>query len=1004
MLYQDKPPVNEVYKAMILESESDLEHYGTPRRSGRYPWGSGENPYQHTNDFLGRVQEMRDKNFTYTDPDTGKTYSGDTAIAKSMGLSTGQFRTQLGLANAERRQLMVETAKGLKEKGYSATEGARIMGLPGESSFRSLLKQDSEIRMKEARKTADILKKAVDEKGFIDVGKGVEKELGVSKEKMNQALEILRLEGYPTYGGRMPQVTNSKQKTTIQVLCPPGTEHKEIFEDYGNIHSVNEYVSRDDGQTFHKKFTYPSSMDSKRLQIRYAEDGGINRDGLIELRRGVPDLDLGNDRYAQVRILVDGNRYLKGMAVYSDDLPDGIDVRFNTNKTKDISKMDVLKKISSDPDNPFGSTIKDSELGGQYWYKDPKTGKDKLGLINKRANEGDWSDWSNKLPSQFLSKQSEQLAKRQLNLALKDKNDEYNDILVLNNPTVKKKFLEDFADGCDSAAVHLYAAALPRQQYHVILPFESIKDNEVFAPNYKDGEKVALIRYPHGGTFEIPILTVNNKLKEPLKTLGNDVGDAIGINKHVADRLSGADFDGDTVMVIPTNSKVRINSTKALSKLEGFDPKITYGTRAEKNPNYTGKKGEEEFFYYNSDGIRVKPMKNTQNEMGRISNLITDMNLRGANEDELARAVKHSMVVIDAEKHHLDYRKSYIDNDIDTLKKTYQEGGASTLISKAKNEKEVPKRQGNPRINIKGSKDYNPDIPEGALIYKTADDLYKPIKTKNNKTGIITLKTTDGKRVKYDPNDEKQREEFAPVKRKNPETGETFYTNRKGNLTYALEMRTEPTTQMADTYDARTLISKMNTPMERLYADYANSLKAMANRARKEMVTTAKIPYSKKANEIYSNEVSSLKKKLTDAELNKPRERQAQAIANSRVSSKIKSNPDITKEEEKKLRQQELTRAREQVGAKRNNIKITDREWEAIQAGAIGETVLKNIMDNSDLDVLRERATPRNTKTLTPAQISRINSMQKNGLTIQQIANALGVSTSTISRQLRGRK
>lgn len=67
----------------------------------------------------------------------------------------------------------------------------------------------------------------------------------------------------------------------------------------------------------------------------------------------------------------------------------------------------------------------------------------------------------------------------------------------------------------------------------------------MYAPNYKDGETVALIRYPHGGTFEIPILTVNNKQAEGKRVLGNTPADAIGINSKVAGRLSGADFDGD---------------------------------------------------------------------------------------------------------------------------------------------------------------------------------------------------------------------------------------------------------------------------------------------------------------------------------------------------------------------------------------------------------------------------------------------------------------------------
>ena len=90
-----------------------LMHYGMPRRSGRYPWGSGDNPYQHSGDFLSRVEELKKSNFTFTDKD-GKTYTGEVAIAKSMGLSTTQFRTQMSLAKDERRSADVATAKGLK--------------------------------------------------------------------------------------------------------------------------------------------------------------------------------------------------------------------------------------------------------------------------------------------------------------------------------------------------------------------------------------------------------------------------------------------------------------------------------------------------------------------------------------------------------------------------------------------------------------------------------------------------------------------------------------------------------------------------------------------------------------------------------------------------------------------------------------------------------------------------------------------------------------------------
>ena len=901
--------------------EEMLMHYGMPRRSGRYPWGSGDNPYQHSGDFLSRVEEMKNNNFTFTDKD-GKTYTGEVAIAKSMGLSTTQFRTQLSLAKDERRSQDVATAKALREKGYSLNEIADKMGFANDSSVRSLLNESSEARMNQAKTTADFLKQQVAEKGMIDVGTGVERELGISKEKMNQALYILEMEGYPIYGGGVPQVTNPGKQTNIKVLCPPGTEHKEIYN-FENVHSVRDYVSHDGGETF-DKFVYPKSMDSKRLQICYAEDGGIHKDGVIEIRRGVDDLSLGNSHYAQVRILVDDNRYLKGMAVYSDDLPPGVDVRFNTNKKRGTPPEDVMKKIKDDPDNPFGSLIK---AGGQSYYTDAN-GERQLSLINKRAEEGDWGEWADKLPSQFLSKQSLSLVNKQLNLAASDKMAEFDEICALTNPTVKKSLLKSFADDCDSAAVHLQAAALPRQKYQVILPITSMKDNEVYAPNYKNGETVALVRYPHGGTFEIPILTVNNKQAEARRVLGNTPKDAIGINSKVAERLSGADFEGDTVMVIPCNSsksKVKITSTPPLKGLEGFDPKLEYGGKPEGS---------------------FKLMRNTQKEMGVVSNLITDMTLKGATQDELARAVRHSMVVIDAEKHKLDYKQSEIDNGIASLKKKYQgtvdedgryHEGASTLISRAKSEVSVVKRQGSPRI----------DEETGEQIWKNVDD---------------------------------------PI-----------YTDRRTGKT---KVRTQPSTKMAETKDAFTLVSEADTPVERAYATYANKMKALGNQARLEILATGKVPYSASAKETYQAEVDSLNAKLNVALKNAPRERQAQTMANAVVAAKKQDNPGMTSGEIKKASQQALTQARAAVGAKRETIKITDREWEAIQAGAISENKLTQIIDNVDIDSLRQRATPRATTSLSQAKQNKIASMNASGYSTSEIAEALGVSTSIVTDYL----
>ena len=519
----------------------------------------------------------------------------------------------------------------------------------------------------------------------------------------------------------------------------------------------------------------------------------------------------------------------------------------------------------------------------------------------------------------------------------------------------------------------------------------------MYAPNYKDGTKVALIRYPHGGTFEIPILTVNNKHAAARKLIGTDVIDAVGINKNNADRLSGADFDGDTVMVIPTHDragKVKITSTDKLKGLEGFDPKEAY-------PEVPG----------------MKRMKNTQNEMGRISNLITDMTLAGADEDELARAVRHSMVVIDAEKHHLDYKRSEQDNDIASLRQKYQRtidadgnvhiGGASTILSKAKGETSVPKRQGTPKINIKGKDWYDPTKPEGSLIYKTADDLYYPERKYDKATGIMTIRTVDGKKVSYNMSDKAASDKYAPVKRVDPKTGEVTYTNKDGTIKYRTKQRLDKSTRMAETDDAYTLVSPARHPMELLYADYANSMKALANQARMEMVTTGRMPTSKTARQTYKVEVDSLMSKLNTAELNATRERAAQRMANMEVNAKKQANPDMKPGDIKKAGQQAITAKRLEVGSvsrKKREIDITDREWEAIQAGAISENKLKSILNNTNIDKLRERAMPKNRTTLTQAKINRIKAMSASNFTLAQIAEMMGIPTSTVSNVLKGGK
>ena len=894
---------------MDLVEEDILMHYGVKRRSGRYPWGSGDNPYQHGGDFLARVEELQR---------LGKT---EKQIADELHLSTTDLRMQVRVAKHERRALQADRARSLREDGKTLDEIASILGYANDSSVRALLNENTAANKNKAQATAEILEKELAEKGAIDVGTGVERQLGVSTGVLQEALFILETEGYNRYGVGVPQVNDPKKRTITPVISVPEIDQREVYQNLDLVKSVGDYHSTDGGESWDKR-EYPASIDSSRVKILYGDEGGALKDGVIEIRRGVADLDLGDSHYAQVRILVDGTHYLKGMAMYSDDMPDGADIVFNTNKHTGTPKMDVLKKIQDDPDNPFGALIK---ANGQSHYIDAD-GNEKLSAINKLKEEGDWDKMSKNLSSQFLSKQPIQLIKKQLDLTYADAADEFSEICSLNNPTVKRKLLLDFADECDSAAVHLKAAALPRQSTQVILPLNAMKETEIFAPNYRDGEKVVLIRYPHGGTFEIPELTVNNKNPTAVSVLGKNIRDAVGINPKVAERLSGADFDGDQVVVIPTGGRVKIQSTPALKDLKDFDPKTDYSTEGK-------------------TGVRLLAKgAATQRQMGEISNLITDMTLKGATEPEIARAVKHSMVVIDAAKHKLDYRQSEKDNGIAELKKKYQgfddetghHGGASTLLSRRKQDVEVPERQGSGVI----------DPLTGKVVYKESGRTYV-----------------------------------------DPRTGKTVAATTKVKRILAVD-------------DVRSMSS--GTLQEEAYADYANKMKDLANKARLEYKATPTLKRSASAAKAFEPEVNRLMAALKVAQLNAPLEREAQRIANARVKAKVQANNITDKDEISKIRRAAISDARNSTGAsgKRTRITISDGEWTAIQSGAISDTTLSEILRYAEPKTVRERATPRRTTQLSDARVSRIKAMANSGHTNAEIAEALGISTSAVSKYL----
>ena len=907
-----------------------LCHYGVKRRSGRYPFGSGKDPYQHSGTIASRFDELKKKGFS------------ETAIAKDMGYSsTTELRAAVQSAKHEQKRLIVERAKALRDDGLNNSQIGQQLGV-NESTVRSWFNENRAVNKRMAERTADTIRDELKKKGAVDVGKGVERELGISPGKLDEALRILENEGYVVEGIGIPRPNDTSHRTTVRVIHSKDISTRDLYQDYSKIQSLSDYYSPDGGEHWDTR-KYPSSIDSSRIKIKYGDEGpkgntGTDKDGVIEIRPGVKDLDLGNSHYAQVRILVDGTHYLKGMAMYSDDIPDGCDIVFNTNKKKGTPMIDgdkgVLKPIKDDPDNPFGAYIK---RNGQSLYPDPKgkytdpvTGeKCSLSAINKLKEEGDWDKSSRNLSQQFLSKQPMQLINQQIDATVADYKSSYEDILAVPNPTIRKKMLLEFAGKCDSATVHLKAAALPRQETRVILPVTQLKDNEIYAPYLKNGETVCLVRYPHGGTFEIPELTVNNKNPKVKNILGNAV-DAVGINAKVAERLSGADFDGDTVIVIPTNSKVRVKSTPALAGLKDFDPKAAYP-------------------YH--EGMNVIKTSRQQNmEMGKVSNLITDMTLRGAPTSDIEKAVRHSMVVIDARKHRLDWKQSEIDNDIATLKQRWQpkyddegnlvgSGGASTLLSRRKQTVGVPERRGTPRI----------DKDTGKLIYK--------------------------------------------------ESGRT-YINSKGET-----VRATTKVPLISTVDDMMALSSGTKP-ENAYARYGNQLKALADQARKEAANSAGLKYSPTAKKTYATEVEELSAALDLAERNAPKERRALAIANSVIKAKKQANPELAdpanRKELAKVSAAAMDDARTVVGAsgRASRIHVTDKQWEAIQAGAISDHKLQSILKYMDPDEVKKLAMPREPTTLSTTKLNKLRIMQRSGYTIAEIAEGLGCSTATVSKYL----
>lgn len=991
-----------------------LMHVGTPQKfdfdphgSGRYRQGSGDHAYQRAYDFYTMYKKYENMGLSETD------------IAKNMGVlnrygdpSPSMLKARYSLALADvKNRMKYQALEMVDSKKMTNVEIAQRLGVT-EGTVRNWIRDREKVREDQVRLTAETLKKYVEEHRYVDVGVGTNLYLNCNPNQMAKAIEMLKLEeGFHVHNVDIPQM-GTDHMTTLSILTPGDVNYGELMQHRYEVKSIGDdglVINSDGIYDILAKTEKPPAVSSDRLQIVYKEDGGTDRDGLIELRPGVDDLSMGGLAYAQVRINVDDKYYLKGMAVYNPDLPPGVDVRFNSNKSNQKPLKDVLKELKTisddNPDidwvNPFGaSTTQIHDENGN------------VSAVNVVNKQGDWQDWDRNLPSQFLSKQSTFLAEQQLNQAYLDDKVELEKISSLTNPTLKRELLLQYADGCEKKAEDLKAAPIKGQQTHVLIPVPELKDNEIYAPNYPDGTLVALVRYPHGGTFEIPILTVRNT-GSPAKKIISQAPDAVGINSVVAERLSGADFDGDSVAVIPLSSSVQVKSTPRLKELIGFDPRTDY-------PGY--------------EGMKVMTSAEKGKQMGIVTNLIADMTLKGASPDEIARATKCSMVIIDAEKHKLDWRRCYKDCNIDELKRIYQtdpitgKSGASTIISRAKNEFDVPEKDKSRwTINDDGSitykqtgETYQYGTLRGAVTKADGTVIFTQAR-RDKDTGKLYYTETDpltNKKVRQYITDDQYRHGKVYVNTEKS-TGRYYYlktdpvTNKPTRI-YVTEQdfndngiktggKITKSTRMAETDDPYTLTSggskeATKYPMELVYAKYATDEKNLAKQARLLYLKTGKLEYSPAANAKYKEEVEALNRKVDDVIRNAPKERQAQIIANNLLASVKKEKKQMSKDELQKYKNRYIDVARNYVGSKKKDklIKLTDREWEAIQSGAIRDVKLRTIFQNCDQDDLKKRALPRTRRTLTDAQKQLVKSLRSSGYEAADIARRLGISPSYV--------
>ena len=1026
--------------AAFLDDGNDIRHIGTDYEhpgaythtgSGRYHHGEGENPHQHDYDPEYEFAQMKHRG------------ASEEEILKAMGLSTTEYRKLVKELKSKDMTARHEDVVKLSEMGLGATAIAKELSKRygyeiSEGTIRGDLKRiaaGEKVRVTKLEATKKILIDTLNEHTedgkpytFVDVGEGSEKYINVSQVLKDGAVSAIARENTDVFEHviQVAQVNNSQQKTTVKFLVkvndPSLTEGKSetevkkaaaayLHQHYDEMAPITSSVigAAEGVPSSVRKVEYPVSISHERVMIGYSDDpvngdDNLAKDGTMIIRPSAKDLTMtdcdtqtGVTHYAQVRIAVDDSHYCKGMAMYGreDQFPPGVDVIFYTNKTSNKSWDKVLKEFKKtkdengnivvDKDNPFGADLK--ATGQRYYYDE--NGEKKMSAVNVLREEGDWNEYRKSLSAQFLSKQNLAFARNQLNTSIDNAKTQFDEIAAVKNAQVRNKLLEDFAESCDAKAIDLSAAATTGQLTQVLLPCPSLKSTtynddgsikeygHVYAPNYPDGHKLAIIRYPHANICEIPVLIVNNSNPEGKTQIGRGL-DAIGLPKSALDQLSGADTDGDTGTCIDVTKLeelgLHVDTTKYFDELIGFDSKaaapMTDVTVLNKNWNAR------------SDGTSGKTMSKRDRglQMGRITNCISNMQkATGVTRDEMVRAMKYSMIVIDAYKHNLDWKGAEQEYGIKEIYDKYSSGDKKAIwtVSKAST--------------------------QGGL--ETQDFKYESYTKADGTEGQkkVYINTETGEKYWSYTGREYEKLKEDPTTGKKTGTGEMVKATQKS-------------TGMEDAWrrgeDATALVSAYNTPMEQEYAKYSNAMHDIANQARKMMVNnTETVVATAEVKAQYVNEVASLKAKLEVAQQNAPKERLAQMYAQAALKSWKANNPEDAKDSDmlKKKRTYFQNQARARTGANGSGtrVKISAKEYEAINAGAVPKNTVTDVLKRCDKNTLNKQAVPHDESAVSDFAIAMVKqwASQDPSTRISQelLAKQIDISVSTVSQIATGR-